>query len=545
MKKLYLLLLSGLIIFTTNAQSYIETFIFCDRAFTIKCEPTYEKSIKTTIKENSSILVSYSTWSENTEIFAQNFLHHFLKVPDLTDECKNKKEEILVFGREFLKNYLKQIPSVATVAGILRVQNSVSLYKTGTVKGKWTPKRSFGKYKVLRLQTEIHNGYLENIIAYLDIDSHIFKFTLPYPAGITSEENFKKFKTKYLYQLESSPYEIKEKKTDSKKDGSEIEQYSILLGDLLDYNYALGQERRDYSPKDTAIDILGDFSLALHKEETKKILEAQIYSDFEGLNAEKPNGLVQAEITKRININTVQRLPLGFLYPLLGSWGAFQYIAPVASINKIEANNKYLVLSNLDMLRTAPGKTDISAFDSAYHRHANTLALYQHQWISAGVDLNLLYFNNHSLKYEIYLNIGGRFGLSAVCDSLTANNEKGKIATTGLVNNYSASTVQWYPEVRFNFLPEERVSFSISQKLVHFKTLSPVIQQITFKEDNPEVVHPKSSGRFGVSELLIGIRTNPNSRLFGRVRFNWEQGNAKNNFAQFQVGYSTYILGNK
>lgn len=532
------------IIQNANAQSHIETFIFCDRAFTIQCEPTIETAIKTTIKEKDSILNTYYTYTNNTEIFAKDFLTHFNKISSLSDSCKNKYDEILIFGRELLKNYLTSILNTAPVAGTLIVKDSVSIWMAGMVGGKWEGSLHFSqKRKVLRLQAEINDGYLENIIAYIKIDDGIFKFTLPIPVGITSEENFKKFSKQFLYELKSPPYPITDKS--KKRYLPYHSQYSIILGDILDYNYQLEPKRRNYSPKDTVLDMLGGTSVALHKEETKKIFEAQIYSDFEGLNAQKPNGLIQADFSKRIGVNAVQFLPWRFLYPLLGTCGYFQYIAPVASINKIEANNKYLVLSNLDMLRANPGKTDVSKFDTNYHRYANILSLYQYQWISAGTDLNLLYFNNHDLKYEIYLNVGARMGLSAVSDSITTENDDRKIVTTGLVNNYSVSAIQFYPEVRLNFLPEERVSFSLSQKWLYFKTLSPSVQQASFKKDNPEAMYPKSSGRIGISELLIGVRTNPNSRMFGRARLNWELGNAKNNFVQFQVGYSTYILGNR
>ncbi|SDD37292.1 hypothetical protein [Niabella drilacis] len=545
MKKLFVITaFTFTVIQSANSQSYTETFIVCDRALTIQCEPTLETAIKTSIKQNDSILSSYYTWTTNTEVFAKNFLTHIKGITSLEDSCKTKDNEMLIFGRELLKNYLTNMLNTAPVAGTLIVNDSVYVWNAGIIDGRWRSKRKFtSRKKVLRLQAEINDGYLENIVAYIKIGTGTYKFTLPIPAGITSEENFKKFSRQSLFELKSPPYPIT-KKSKNRYSSDQV-QYSIVLEDLLDYNYMLGPKRRDYSPKDTVLDMLGGTSVALHKEETKKLFEAQIYSDFEGLNAEKPNGLIQAEMSKRININSVQRLPLRFIYPTLGTWGYFQYIAPVASVNKVEANNKYLVLSDLDMFIEAAGETGSSTFDTNYHRYADVLSLYQHQWISAGTDWNLVYFNNHNLKYEVYLNVGGRFGLSAVSDSLTLKNNEGKLLKTGLVNNYSVSTLQFYPEIKLNFLPEERVCFSLSQKWVYFKTLSPTILQTSFKNNNPELMYPKSSSILGVSELAMGIRTNPNSRLFGRVRFNWETGNARSNFMQFQVGYATYILGNK
>ena len=63
------------------------------------------------------------------------------------------------------------------------------------------------------------------------------------------------------------------------------------------------------------------------------------------------------------------------------------------------------------------------------------------------------------------------------------------------------------------------------------------------KNDRTKVVASKHQW-LSISELLMTIQVNENSKLFGRVRFNAELNNFQTNFAQVQVGYSVYILGN-
>jgi hypothetical protein len=168
----------------------------------------------------------------------------------------------------------------------------------------------------------------------------------------------------------------------------------------------------------------------------------------------------------------------------------------------------------------------------------------QYQWLSTGTDLNLFYINNHERKFNIYVNAGFRLGFTEITDSLTSVSSSG-ITKTGLLNQYSVSTIQAYPEIRINFFPEERFNLSLSHKWVYFKPLSPTVQLVSFDKNNPLKISPKSDTWLNISELLMAIQVNPNSKLFGKIQFNWEAGNMKNNFSQIQVGYSTYILGNK
>jgi hypothetical protein len=535
MKQILIIVLGFLSLTNSNAQSHIETYSTCDSSFTIKCEPQNDNSIQVSILVGNATKVKYNIWTDNMEVFAKAFQQKFKDSSGVSDSCgRADSSALLVYGRKLFLNYLASLQNISPNAGIFKVKDSLKLHqKYIDSTGKLVSAETDEKYKISRLQAEITDGYLENIIAYITNKNGLtIRFTMTYPMGMSSVNNFKKYFGREVYDLMSSPFV------------TSTPQFFITLSDLIDYDYYLGVKRRDYSPKDTVLDMQGNTSTTLHKEETNKLFEADVFTDFEGLNESNPNGLVQTEISKRININTVQYLSPKRLYFLLGSYGYAQYIAPVVSISKLEQHNKRLNVLDLDSVRLNPGSTDTSLFNRHYHRFADALALYQYQWFSGGVDFNLFYINNHDLKYNLYLNVGGRLGFTQITDSLTSISSSG-ITKTGLVNQYSVSTLQFAPQIVFNWFPEERFYFSISQKWMYFKPMSSMVQMVSYDKNDPTKIIPKSSTWINITELMMSIQMNPNNKLFGRLRYNWEAGNGKNNFAQIQVGYATYILGGK
>lgn len=543
MQKIIFIALCFLYIVVVQAQSHTESYTICENSYKITCERQADGGIKVTVKDgtNDTLVAEYTVWIYDMEVFAKIFVQHFSAISALPDSCKTaEKNNLLAYGRSLLKNFETSLVNTALPAGVFRLSAQVPLhgYYLNAKGGKENVTATV-TYKVTRLQAEISDGYLENIVAYLSSNKDVVKkFTLPFPVGMTSVSNFKKYLTKELYEFKSSPFVISNNK--NKPD------FFLNLGELIDYDYLLGAKRRDYSPKDTVLDMEGGTSFTLAKEETKKMFEAHIFSDFQGLNETSPNGLLQAEVEKRININTVQHLSKKWMYWLFGSYGYFQYIAPSATVSKLEQHNRRYLLPDLDSVRANPGPTDTVTFGHSFHRYANALDLFQYQWFSAGTDVNIFYINNHDLKYNIYFNAGVKLGFTDVTDSLTSATA-GVVTKNGLVHPFTMTSFQAYPEVRINFLPEERFNFSISQRWMYFKLLSSSVQLTGYDKNDVTKLVGKTAAWLNSTELMMTIQTNPktNAKLFGRVRFNYEGGNIRNNFSQIQLGYSTYILGAK
>ena len=356
-----------------TAQSHIENFTICGRTFTIKCEAQIDNSIRVSVADGinkDSIRVVYEIRTNDMEIFAKFFQINFsdsMRVAD-TACVRSEKDKLLTYGRELLRRYETSLQNTVPKAGTFKLQDSVGLEKYFIQpNGKIDTSVSVDKYKVARLQAEINDGYLENIVLSLTSKGKVKTFTLPFPLGMSSVSNFKKYFFRKLYQLNSSPFVISNDPANP--------DFLIKLSDVIDYDYYLGIKRRDYSPKDTIIDIQGGTSLTLHKEETKKLFEAHIFTDFQGLNENNPNGLIQTEISKRVNTNTIQYLSKRWMYWFFGSYGYLQYVAPSVSLLKLEKHNKRITLLDLDSVRIKPGETDTSKFNRNYHRYANALDL--------------------------------------------------------------------------------------------------------------------------------------------------------------------------
>jgi hypothetical protein len=527
------------------AQTYNGNFSACSVNYHVMVEEQNDNSIKVTVKSGSDDkeIFNYKIWARDDESFAKAFVAKFIESVKPSDDCKKKElEQWMIYGRQLLQKYQTELNNILPKAGKFKVFEDVSIYKymkdrtKNPIPEKLVILKSDEKYKVINMSAEIVDGYMENVKVVVEKANmgpydRQKTFTIPYPVGMSSFKNFRAFSNRYLYDTDKSPYDE--------------ENFFIKLGELISYSPEYSVERRDYSPKDTSINNLqAGSSLMLHKEESKKLFEVNIFSDFQGFNEAKPNGLLQFDLSKRINVNTIQYPSTKGLNWLFTSFGFSQYISPAVSVQKLEEHNKKLNLLDLDSVRLNPGTTDVSILDKNHHRYATALALFQYQWLSVGTDLNVFYLNNQSGKFNICFNAGFRFGFTDTVDSLTTIKD-GAITKTKFVKDISVSNFQVYPEIRLKFMPDERFNFTFSNRWLYFKSLNPAIQMVNYDKDDLSKIVPKTSTWFNTAELLMTIKVNEKSKVFGRFRMNWELDNIKNNFSQIQVGYSTYIFGTK
>lgn len=520
-----LIVMHIVITMSLNAQSFTQTITICNLGYTATCEIQADNSLKVEIKDglNGSKKESNTITTDNLEVFASNFAALFKKV---NTSCSDDGS-IVSAGRNFFLSFKTSLAdSSSPVAGIFKVYDKIKLQKkVDSNKAKYEDEDK--EYKIEKVQVEINNGYIENIEAFINVNGKIYTYTTAIPVGISSVRNFTTYESVQLFE-NSDPFKS---------------AYSVRLGRLINYEYKYAVDRRDYSPQDTAFTILGGQAVTLHKQKTNKLFEARIFTDFVGLKEEKPNGLIQTEISKRININSVQHLlKWKPLYNIVKSYGLFQHISPTITFSKIEQHNKGLLLGDMDSIRFNPGTIDTSRFEKTFHRYVTALDLYQYQSFSAGAVVNLFFLSNHDLKYTLYINMGGRFGITPVIDSLTEI-EGTTITKTGYANTFNVNSIQFYPEFSLTFLPEERFNFSITDRMIYITPVNPNIQELSFYKYDYGTLTSKTDKWINSIELLMTIQTNPNSKLFARLKFNSAMKNINNNFAQIQVGYSTYILG--
>jgi hypothetical protein len=550
-----------------NAQTHCETFTACNKSYTITTEKQTGSKIVLKYVDglDDSVHRTFSIVTNDIEQFARSFRQFFLVFAGAdTSACtaEEKRNFLLSYGRQVFLNIVaaNTIDSVKPVAGIMKIRDSVLVhaklrfYRGGKIDEIKTP---FAKYKVLRVTGEINDGFVENIKAYIQVKDQTLYFSIPYAVGISSVANFKQYKSREMYDMDSPirfsrvsgktrnalrTYYGKDEKALIKIDSI----FYIRLSDLIDYDYRFGVNRRDYSPEDRTIDIEGGRSEVLHKQETKRLFEAHIFTDFIGLKEAEPNGLIQVGVSKRINTNSNQQLSKPWIHWLFKSYGVFQYVRPSITFSKVEQHNKFLSLNDMDSVRAAPGQIDTSKIRRAATRFTTPIQLYQYQSFSGGVDFNVGNLSNHNLKYSLFFDVGARLGLTPVRDSLTRISGD-TITRTGFADDYLFRSIQLSACATLNFLPEERFNLSLSQRPVYMIAMDQRTQLLHKDRKEPNKLNVRKAALLSISELLMTIQVNDtgNGKLFGRIRFIADLSNGNDNFAQVQVGYSTYILGNK
>lgn len=551
MKKIIKAVICFLFYSITHAQNFSVTMNLCSGEYNLTSFVDLDKSIKIKIVDinDTTKKKEYNFYGNNINEFMAAFQNKFLLIDGLATKCTQTEKDAML-SAAIKVWYGLYGNDIAPKAGILNISDSINLhaYIKDSATGKLHSYKYPSRIKVQDVHIEINNGYIETIYADVIIKGVPLTYVNFYGIGFATFENYSNLEKIQLIELHGQPFY--KKNDDTKPWVVNLNSTYIKLSDLLIYLPELEVDRRDYSPRDTAFTLRGGQSVALFKEQTGRLFEARFFSDFVGLQEDKPNGLIQTEVTKRVNINSVQWKTTKWAFPIFKSWGIFQYISPTITLSKLEQHNKRLLLGDLDSIRMNPGTNNLSALKKAYNRYVTPLDLYQHQSFSGGFNLNFLYFSNHSLKYTLDFNLGGRLGITPISDSLTTISQSA-VKKTGSVNETTVNSLQLIPQATVMFLPEERIKFAVSYQLFWIKPFANNIQLLRFSKDDPSVFSLNKSW-LNTIELLLTYDVNPNQKynesngkLFGRLRFTSEDNNFHTNFAQIQIGYAVFILGNK
>ena len=376
--------------------------------------------------------------------------------------------------------------------------------------------------EISEISMEINRGYIENIIVSgtktingqdTPIRSEFLKFINDAPIGISAKRDIEILHAVKLYARANS-----------------LDHYEIQLGNIL-YNIEeiLAVDRKDYSPMSQAFRInLNSISeVTLYKETDKKVMDIKVYSDFIGIQEESPNGLVQLELNKEIPLVTTRvtkpELPGIFRWVVNRKWnmGYFNFIRPELAFSKIEGDNRVYSLTYVGN-ETKP--------------FASALGLREHERVSIGTDLNLLFMDMPHAKSTFYLNQGFRFGMTEV--ALSSTSPPDNVQTAFMSNSF-----QILPEIGWKINGDERYGFDASFGVNwYFGDSKGGYEQVAEIPDNvDEITHNKKLLRASVMAYFNFNQENK-GRVFVRFRSFKQLNSWKNNFSQLQVGYSTYLL---
>lgn len=434
-------------------------------------------------------------------------------IPDFEDKVKTLFYNIIAYS-------LAGSKEDAPRAGFLTIQDSVLVYKGNNCKPKDEKKPV--KVKVTDVSIEFLEGFIELIkIEAEDRKGEGFRFENKYGIGFSTRGNYKMLYKTCLYNA---------------RDTGEQSRY-IVVGDLLDYSYETRLKTKDFSPANQMLNTYGGKRVELKKDANSRILEFLVFSDFLGIEQDNPNGLIQVEFEKRINLNT-HRLQT---FRCLNRWfaqgiGFFQFVRPALTLSKIEENNRALLATPNDSIR--------SDSTLASQTVINPVEVLNHQNLAVGLDLNLFMLDNSAAKFHAYLNLGFRFGRTQILDSLRRLNEaKDEIIKTGNTASFGINYFLLHPEFSIEFLPDERYGLTLSYRPQYFvRAFDSPRLQTQDRRGEVQKVHERWIHTF---ELLGYLKTSKQGKLFARWRFNHQAGNINQNFYQLQLGYSMYFTAKR
>ncbi|MEP5253794.1 MAG: hypothetical protein ABJQ39_01965 [Winogradskyella arenosi] len=366
-----------------------------------------------------------------------------------------------------------------------------------------------------KLELTFYNGFIEKVELEGIVKERRVRFTNTHSIGISSSNGIKRFDEHTILSFFEYKWENNELKRDSS--GKFIE---INFADIIDYDREIDINANDISPKPTLLklDRVQD-STVLYKEDSTKLFEAIVFSDFMGVfDEENPNGIIQTELSKKFYINTdrksVNKVANWLLLPIYPpaffaeGVGVLEYLDVKVKLSKIEENNKFLAQDTLG--------------EDLFYR---PLKILQYETFSIGADLNLIYLENQNKKVNTNLDLGLRYGRTG----LQLNEIE-----TDFYNTISTSVV-----LNFEFKPEKRYGFNASNRVIYFEIYNDDALTINSLHDE-ELVNMKHW--FNTTQLEFYVNTSTTGKLFIRYKLNTQLDDWDNNFSQFQFGYSFFIL---
>ncbi|MDR3713298.1 MAG: hypothetical protein P4L51_10815 [Puia sp.] len=445
-------------------------------------------------------------------------------------------------------------------------------------------------FTIQSIQIQFEDGFIENIKIFgkLKNNAHLLRFENIYPIGFSTKRDFRNLISTQLFE-----------KSDYKTNSTMF----LKLGEVLSYDQNLANYNKDYSPANQVVTIkaLTDSikEVVLYKDQTSKILELQVFSDLKGADDNNPNGLIQIDLAKKLNFFSMRSQISGRIWPWhwgiwpthwhvwnpgwhkssyenLGNIGLFNYVTPYFTLDKIENNDKRLILDHIDTLSYA-------ADTSKPITYASTIHLLQHQVFSIGFDLSMVLIDIPNIKSTFNFGAGFRFGRTAIQDTLRTRSPGVRpldfhAADTNNILQYGVNTFQWGPFLTWQLFPDSRFGVSVTQRFTWFKAPTSNFVQV---RDSAHFLKYISEGPYGsirtrpytyydytssnwfeknlakpfslltkcIASTEIFAYFSPNSdggnKLFFRYRFNWDVANAKENFYQLQIGFSTYLSATK
>jgi hypothetical protein len=387
------------------------------------------------------------------------------------------------------------------------------------------------------IEIQFQDGFIENlkVIGNFKGQRQLLKFENAFPIAFSTRKDFRKIYDIVIY----------ERTIYAKNNGSRCH---FKLGDLLFYSQNLQLNTKDYSPVNHVLKMKVTKKITtvnLYKENTSKILELKVFSDLKGIDNDNPNGLVQLEFSKKLNFLTMRFKALNNAMNV----GFFNHFTPGFAMNKIENNNKRLVLSYF-------GTNRVDTFSA--NVFAPTIKLLQHQVFTVGGNMNVMTFDIPGLKSTFCVNAGIYWGRVLFEDTLRSKVDSSRFERVEENNvlQFGLNSIQFVPEIVWQIFPDKRYGVVMSQKFDLYRLQSGRVRQVrdsvqyvdylkSLNGDRSRIDNYSFGRWLGTTEIYAFFIPSDNNRIFFRYRFNWDLDNIRQNFHQVQIGISTFLTHTK
>lgn len=304
-------------------------------------------------------------------------------------------------------------------------------------------------YADVNLIKEIIDFYNEPYVKEVlkDIMGKELKFENEFPIGFSSKTDFADLDNYELYSF---------------KGGEKT--FALPLTNVIDlYIQRHQNDRLDFSPKNQVVrlplqDIDKNNEVELKKEKSSKILNAKLFTDFNGFRESEPNGLVQFEVEKLVPLWT-KRMELGIgRSSNLGFANYAVFNLTWAKLN--EEDRELQVLKSESFVNN----------ESQINNYITYLDLIRFENISIGVDLNIASLDFPLIKTRVELNGGVHYGRVKVIDEVPNPTGESAEATIKQLEK-DVNMIRLYPDVIVRIRLEER--FGGYLRFRPFKTIVP------------------------------------------------------------------------
>ncbi len=341
-----------------------------------------------------------------------------------------------------------------------------------------------------------------------------------------------------------------------------LDGYHVNLNEVLYNDYKLSNYTNNYSPIDTVI-LLKPFEVGkvIFRERATDILQARIFSDFIGYGGDQPNGLVQVEFSKSINLKTTirkngakrdatspeweqqkQTTQCGKpeettdmchrnlfklnRYKKIHTYEWFRYTIPMIAITKIEKEEKFL-----DVSLNADSTGNVTAINLM--KYSNFRAGLQHNILKAS---RPEFHSSFTWDASFYMMLTGINNHMTTADST--------VAGTTFFTNTSSQTNALF----FNMSPLV-LSWNIYPHNIYHVSLTGKLQYIS--EANKDFNFIEKERRLGQwvyhLGLFAGIKPSEtgNGQFFVRVLIDMNAVYMDQRYYQAQVGYAIKVFSRK